>query len=73
MGLKGSVLLPDGVGVEKRTAPHIYCGDLSFLEWEGDKPITVRWQLKSLVDDRCEIVVLQYLRCSSGESGSLDI
>ncbi|MEZ5560630.1 MAG: DUF3427 domain-containing protein [Pseudomonadales bacterium] len=27
-------------------APFTYCGDLLFIEWEGDQPITVRWRLK---------------------------
>ena len=24
-----------------------YCGDVSFIEWEGSEPITVRWKLES--------------------------
>lgn len=31
---------PAGTG-----APFIYCGEVSFVSWEGDQPITVRWQL----------------------------
>jgi hypothetical protein len=26
-------------------APFAYCGDVEFVEWEGEKPITVRWRL----------------------------
>jgi superfamily II DNA or RNA helicase/diadenosine tetraphosphate (Ap4A) HIT family hydrolase len=28
-------------------APFTYCGDLEFVDWEGDNPITVRWSLKN--------------------------
>ncbi len=33
------------------SAPFIYCGDVRFISWEGDKPITVRWQLSAPVPD----------------------
>ncbi len=26
-------------------APFIYCGDVEFIDWEGERPITVRWRL----------------------------
>lgn len=29
-----------------RTMPFYYCGLLDFLEWEGEKPITVKWRLR---------------------------
>lgn len=32
---------PDGTA-----APFFYCGQLDFVEWEGEQPITVRWRLK---------------------------
>jgi hypothetical protein len=28
-----------------KTQPFIYCGELEFERWEGDKPITVWWRL----------------------------
>ena len=28
-----------------RTTPFVYCGTCGFLDWEGDRPITVRWRL----------------------------
>ncbi len=34
-----------------RAAPFIYCGDVKFVEWEGTKPITIRWKLKEPVPD----------------------
>lgn len=30
-------------------SPFTYCGNLDFESWEGDKPITVQWRLKSPV------------------------
>jgi hypothetical protein len=35
-------------GAKKRAgaaAPFTYCGPVTFVEWEGDAPITVRWRL----------------------------
>jgi len=29
--------------------PFIYCGEVDFVSWEGDAPITVRWQLREHV------------------------
>jgi superfamily II DNA or RNA helicase/HKD family nuclease len=26
-------------------APFVYCGEVEFVDWEGDAPITVRWRL----------------------------
>ena len=34
-----------------KAAPFIYCGDLDFVDWEGSKPITIRWQLQEQVPD----------------------
>jgi hypothetical protein len=31
------------------SAPFVCCGDVEFMEWERDKPITVRWQLPEAV------------------------
>ena len=33
-------------------APFIYCGPLTFVEWEGEAPITVRWRLGTAVPIR---------------------
>jgi hypothetical protein len=37
---------PDGTG-----APFIYCGDVEFGSWDGNQPITVRWQLKNALPE----------------------
>ena len=31
--------------------PFTYCGDLEFVTWEGEKPITVWWRMKEAVPD----------------------
>jgi len=35
--------------VAGKTQPFLYCGELEFERWEGDKPITVWWKLNSAV------------------------
>jgi superfamily II DNA or RNA helicase/diadenosine tetraphosphate (Ap4A) HIT family hydrolase len=30
-------------------APFVYCGDVAFVEWSGEQPITVRWDLSTEV------------------------
>ncbi|MBA3885562.1 MAG: DUF3427 domain-containing protein, partial [Acidobacteria bacterium] len=34
------------------SAPFVYCGDVDFIDWHGDKPITVRWRLREPVPER---------------------
>ena len=34
------------------SAPFVYCGDVEFVDWEGEKPITVRWRLPETAPDR---------------------
>ncbi len=31
--------------IQSKAAPFVYCGDVDFVDWEGDKPITIRWRL----------------------------
>lgn len=33
-------------------APFVYCGPVSFAQWEGDAPITVQWRLGESVPGR---------------------
>jgi hypothetical protein len=35
-----------------KAAPFIYCGLLNFADWEGEKPITIRWRLQTALSDR---------------------
>jgi hypothetical protein len=43
--------------VDGRAAPFLYCGECEFLGWDGDRPITVRWMLKSPVPERWRSVL----------------
>ena len=33
------------------SAPFVYCGDVQFVSWRGNKPITVKWKLPVAVPD----------------------
>ncbi len=32
--------------IDQRAAPFTYCGELDFVSWQGEKPITVVWRLR---------------------------
>lgn len=34
------------------SAPFVYCGEVDFARWTGEKPITVRWTLREPVPQR---------------------
>ena len=34
-----------------KAAPFLYCGDVDFATWEGERPITVTWGLRSAVPE----------------------
>jgi len=34
------------------SSPFTYCGDVDFIEWEGSRPITIRWALRDAVPTR---------------------
>jgi len=34
-----------------KAAPFVYCGDVTFVDWDGTKPITIQWQLNEPVPD----------------------
>jgi superfamily II DNA or RNA helicase/HKD family nuclease/diadenosine tetraphosphate (Ap4A) HIT family hydrolase len=40
-----------------QTQPFTYCGRLKFVRWEGEKPITVWWQLREAVPEPLRRVV----------------
>jgi hypothetical protein len=33
----------------QKATPFTYCGEVDFVSWEGDRPITVRWRLREAV------------------------
>jgi superfamily II DNA or RNA helicase len=34
------------------SAPFVYCGPVTFVDWQGDAPITVHWKLEPALPDR---------------------
>jgi superfamily II DNA or RNA helicase/diadenosine tetraphosphate (Ap4A) HIT family hydrolase/HKD family nuclease len=38
--------------VDGRATPFLYCGTCEFVDWEGDRPITVRWRLAAPIPER---------------------
>jgi len=45
--VRRSAKTPNGTG-----APFYYCGEVEFIEWHGEKPITVQWRLKNPLPER---------------------
>lgn len=39
-------------------APFIYCGEVEFAGWEGDRPITVRWKLSTPLPERLQKLLM---------------
>ena len=37
--------------VGTKAAPFVYCGEVDFVDWEGNQPITVRWHLREPLSD----------------------
>jgi len=35
--------------MDSKPTPFIYCGQVDFLSWEGEAPISIRWQLREAV------------------------
>ncbi len=40
-----------------RAAPFLYCGSVTFIDWKGEKPITVRWRLREAVPQHLRAVL----------------
>ena len=51
-GLAVHLLVRTAGKIGGKTAPFIYCGELDFLSWEGDSPITVRWRLETPLSEQ---------------------
>ncbi len=50
-GIHVHLLIRKQAKLEGRGAPFVYCGPVSFVDWEGEKPITIRWHLDEPVPD----------------------
>jgi hypothetical protein len=35
--------------IGSKPTPFIYCGEVDFVSWEGDAPISIKWQLRESV------------------------
>ena len=35
----------------QKAAPFVYCGEVNFVEWEGNAPITIKWRLENPVPE----------------------
>jgi hypothetical protein len=35
--------------IGSKPAPFIYCGEVDFISWEGDAPISIKWHLREAV------------------------
>ncbi len=44
-GISVHLLVRKTKKIGSRAAPFIYCGEVSFVRWEGEKPINVTWHL----------------------------
>jgi superfamily II DNA or RNA helicase/diadenosine tetraphosphate (Ap4A) HIT family hydrolase len=51
-GIAVHLLVRKAAKIGGRGAPFIYCGDVEFVDWEGEKPITVRWRLVEPLNER---------------------
>jgi len=51
LGLSVQLFVRPSGKVGSKTAPFYYCGELDFVEWEGDKPITVKWALREAIPE----------------------
>jgi hypothetical protein len=51
-GLPVHLLVRKTGKIAGKAAPFIYCGDVEFADGEGDKPITVRWRLRTPLSGR---------------------
>ncbi len=46
-GLAIHLLVRKTAKIGQKAAPFIYCGDVDFIDWEGERPITIRWRLET--------------------------
>jgi superfamily II DNA or RNA helicase/HKD family nuclease/diadenosine tetraphosphate (Ap4A) HIT family hydrolase len=51
MGVTPHLFVRGAGKIGPRTAPFYYCGTLQFVSWEGDRPITVMWELENEVPE----------------------
>ncbi len=52
LGLPVRLFVRKAAKLGGKTAPFVYCGRLTFLDWHGEKPISVSWRLDPPLSDR---------------------
>lgn len=55
--------------VDAKAAPFIYCGDVDFVDWRGDSPVTITWKLREAVPEKLR-EVLECRRGGDGDAGT---
>jgi hypothetical protein len=51
MGIHVHLFVRPNKRIGQAPTPFIYCGEVDFVSWEGDTPITVRWSLRERVPE----------------------
>jgi superfamily II DNA or RNA helicase/HKD family nuclease len=49
MGIQVHLFVRPTKKTGQKPTPFTYCGEVEFVSWEGDSPITIRWRLKERV------------------------
>lgn len=69
-GLQVHLFVRRAKRVNGDSAPFVYCGELDFVAWERDEPITVRWRLREPVPEQLQeqLAVQRQLKPSSDDN-----
>jgi superfamily II DNA or RNA helicase len=51
LGVKVHLFVRKTAKIRQRAAPFVYCGELEFVDWRGEKPISVSWRLARPLPD----------------------
>ena len=51
MGIEIRLFVRKQAKIKSNAAPFIYCGEVDFVDWEGNKPISVTWRLRQPVPE----------------------
>ena len=41
---------------DKKAAPFLYCGEVDFVNWKGEAPITIVWRLQASVPKNLRVL-----------------
>ncbi|MCP4477407.1 MAG: DUF3427 domain-containing protein, partial [Planctomycetaceae bacterium] len=51
LGIEVRLFIRKQAKIKSKASPFIYCGEVDFVEWEGEKPISVTWKLRQAVPE----------------------